>query len=663
MGRPVKILVWVAGGLVVLLAAAVIGLKVYLTKERILAWVVPPLEERLRREVSVADAGAGLTGIHLDGLDVRSAGAAEPLVAAKAIRIRWDLWALLTGRIQVDEVTLVEPRIRVVKLPDGTLDIDDLLGAGEGKAKGAAEPEAKGEAPGGKDTPLSLLVALFSVEKGRFAFEDRSRSPAKTYTLDEVESRVRGISLDRPFGYELSARLPLSAKARFRAEGTVDPQGRGAEARVRVDEFELPALNELLAGGLEVASGVLGADLSLGVKGGKSVRVRGAVRADRLSLASAAGRGETADASAELEASADLGAGAAAVERLDVVAAGQKVHLEAKASGLGRRPSVEFVLTSPELKVAPLLALLPPGEKAGAPAPAEPAKPSPIPLDAAGEVRIARLLASGAVVEDFQARIALRDGVLAVEPAGARLYGGTLGLRARAELERQGPPFEAGLDLAGAGVGDLLAAFNPKLQGAMTGVLGLSLQANGAGGDLRALRSQLKAEAKDGKLVSHPLVQSLAALFQAKELETLNFYGVKADLQTAEGLGQLNSFVFSGPNLQATAKGTVGLADRSLDLVVAVALPRELAGRLVREKTTLDAITDAQGWSRLPLRLSGTLGDPKYGLDAEGLARVASKALGGKAQKLLEEKVLPKVPLGEQQKGALEQGIKGLFGR
>jgi len=138
---------------------------------------------------------------------------------------------------------------------------------------------------------------------------------------------------------------------------------------------------------------------------------------------------------------------------------------------------------------------------------------------------------------------------------------------------------------------------------------------------------------------------------------------VKADLQTAEGVGQLNSFVFSGPNLQATAKGTLGLADRKLDLVMAVALPREIAQRLVREKTTLDAVTDAQGWSKLPLRLSGTLGDPKYGLDAEGLARIATKALGGKAQKALEEKVLPKVPLGEEEKGALQKGIKSLFGR
>ncbi len=662
MSKPAKIFLWLAGGMALLLAVAVVGLKIYLTKERILAWVVPPLEEQLRRDVSIGDAGAGLTGIYLEELDIRSHGASEPLVAARAIRIRWNLWALLSGRVQVDEVSLVEPHIRIVRLADGTLDIDDLLGA----EKGGETPEPRAEGGGGADTPVSLLVALFSVERGRFSFEDRSRSPAETYTLDDIESRVREISLDRPIRYELSARLPLAEKSRFRAEGTVDPKSRDVVAQVRVEDFELPALNELLGKGLRVASGKAGVDLALEVTGGNSVRVQGTVRADRLALASGESRGETADVSAELEASADLGAHRATLHRLDVLAADQKAHLEAKVSRLDRKPKVEFLLTSEELRTDPLLALLPAGETpepAAPAAPAAPAKPSPVPVEAAGEVKIARLLASGAVVEDFRAKIELRDGVLTVEPAGAKLYGGTLALRSRAELERQGAPFEVGLDLAGTTVNDLLTALSPALKGAMTGVLGLSLQAQGDGGDPGALRAHLKAEAKDGKLVSHPLVQSLAALFQARELETLNFYGVKADLQTAEGVGQLNSFVFSGPNLQATAKGTLGLADRKLDLVMAVALPREIAQRLVREKTTLDAVTDAQGWSKLPLRLSGTLGDPKYGLDAEGLARIATKALGGKAQKALEEKLLPKVPLGEEQKGALQKGIKSLFGQ
>ena len=59
MRRGFRILIWIVGVCVVLLLAMTIGVKLYLTKERILAWVIPPLEKQLHRQVAIADAGAG----------------------------------------------------------------------------------------------------------------------------------------------------------------------------------------------------------------------------------------------------------------------------------------------------------------------------------------------------------------------------------------------------------------------------------------------------------------------------------------------------------------------------------------------------------------------------------------------------------------------------
>lgn len=42
MKRPVKIVLWVVGILVLLVVVATVGIKFYLTKDRILAWVIPP---------------------------------------------------------------------------------------------------------------------------------------------------------------------------------------------------------------------------------------------------------------------------------------------------------------------------------------------------------------------------------------------------------------------------------------------------------------------------------------------------------------------------------------------------------------------------------------------------------------------------------------------
>ncbi len=665
MKRPVKIVAWVVGVLVLLLVVATVGIKLYLTKDRIMALVVPPLEEQLHRKVTLADAGAGLTGIHLDGLDVRSEGAAEPLVAAQTIQIRWNLMALLTGTVQVDEVRLVEPRIHVARLADGTLSIADLMAAREG---GAGEGEAaKPVEPGGGKPPVALVVGLFSLQNGRVAFEDRTVSPARTYALEEIESRITEFSLDKPVRYELSAKLPLAEAGRFSVAGTLNPATQDVVAKLTVTDFEMASLNPVLEGGTQFASGVLGVDLDLQVTGGQKADVKGTVGIRTLELSAGGQTGQETDLAVELEAGADLAAGTATVPRLDLEAAGQKVHVEATAKGLNQRPRVEFQVTSPELQADAFTALLPPaGEGAPTAASSEPApagKPSPLPLDAYGDVKVGKLLAGGLEISDFASHIELEKGVLKIDPAGATVYGGTLGAALRSELERTGPPFQAKVELGGTELGAFAAGLSPKLKDTMTGTLNLGLDASGRGGDLQALRSKVLAEAKDGKILNHPMVMNFAQMFKVKELETLNFYSMKADLETVEGVGKLNSFILNGPNLQATGTGTVGLVSQQLDMRLAVALPKNIAAKIVPNAQTLEAVTDKEGWTRLPMHLKGSLSDPSYGLDAEGLAKAATKALGGKAEKLLQEKVLKEVPVGEEQKGAIQKGIKSLFGQ
>jgi AsmA protein len=671
MRKPAKIILWIVGIVALLVVVALLGLKLYLTKDRIMAWVIPPLEENLHRKVAIDDAGAGFTGIYLDGLDVRAEGAGEALVSARTLRIRWNLWALLSRKVEVAEVRLVEPRIHVVRLADGTLDIQDLLSAeGEGEASEppAAKPEPAGEGGG---PPVAVAVALVSMENGRVSFEDRTQTPARTYTLDAIDIRVTDISLETPLRYELSAQLPLAEEGRFSAEGTVNPATRDVTALARIKDFDLPSLNAVLGEGTtRFASGVFGITLDVKIGGGERADLKGTLGIAKLVLASEQGQGEPFDVSLKLDAGAELAQGTAVLHGLDVEVAEQAVHVEGKATGLNARPRIEFLVESLELRTDAFGALAPPGpetpaeEAAATPGEAEPAaEPTPIPLDAFGDVRLGKLLAGALVVENFTARIELDKGVLSIQPAGASIYGGTLALGARAELEKQGPPFESTVELNGTEVGAFLAGLNPKLKDSMTGTLALSLEASGLGGDLQALRSKTKAEAKDGKLLNHPLVMKFAQLFQVKELETLNFYSLKADVETAEGVGEVKALVLNGPNLQATGKGTVGLVEQNLDMVLAVAVPREIAAKLVKQRDALDAVTDKEGWARLPMRLAGSLDDPKYGLDTEALATAAAKAYGDKAKKVLDEKVLKKLPVDEEQKGLLDKGVKKLLGR
>ena len=670
MRKGLRVLLWVGGGLVLLLVVTGLALKMYLTRDRILEWVVPPLEARLHRRVIVADAGAGLTGIHLDGLEVRAEGAAEPLVAARRIRVRWNLWALLRGTVEVKEVRLVEPRIHVVRRSDGTLDIDDLLGpSGAGERAAGEAPPGGGEGMPVEVLPVEVLVGLFSIEGGRVSFEDRTARPPRTYVLDEVDSRVRGFALDRPVPFTLSARIPLAGQGRFEAEGEAIPGARSVSARVRVTRFDLPGLNAVMGGGLGFASGTFTLDLQVDAAAGGAARAEGTAGIQGLVLESRGRRGETVDVKVSLACEADQAARVVRLTRLDVEAAGQEVHLTATARYGLPRPRVEFELTSPALRVDPLTALLPPSPGEPVPGddaarvPAEGPRGAPaVPVDVVGDVRIGRVEASGAALEDLRARVELVDGRLRVDPVDAGLYGGSLTASAGADLSRPGPAFEARLGVEGTSVGDLLAAVEPSLGNTLTGTLELTAHAVGRGGDLSALTSDIRAQVRDGRVLNHPLVTGFARLFRVKELETLSFYTLRLEAGTAGGVAEVRRLVLNGPSVQVTGTGTLGLEDQALDMRLAVALPRRLAARLVRNPGVLDAVADDQGWARLPLRLGGTLGSPSYGLDSEALARMAGRVAGKRAEKLLEEKVLPKVPFEEGAKGLFKQGLRKLLG-
>ncbi len=670
MKKPVKILVGLAAVVIVVAGAAVLGARLYLTKDRVLGWVVPPLEAKLHREVAVVDAGGGLTGLYLDGLDVRAAGADQPLVAVDRLMIRWNLWALLSGRVEIREVRLVAPRIHVVRLADGRLDIDDLLapgGAGE-------EPTApSGSTPSvGTGGGLDLVVALFALEDGRVSFEDRTAAPPRTLVLDDIDSSVSGFRLDGPVSFTLSALLPGSREARFRSEGEVNLSAGDLSARLWVDPVPLVSLNPLLGPDPVFSGGIAELDASVSGRLVGAVRVDGGARVEGLVLGAGARAGDPADVEARFKAAYDPERAVATLTGLDVTAAGQELRMEGTAERLDGRPRVAFSLTSPRLQVDPLVALLP-GEEAGTPAgtdtpPADeagteagPAAPA---VDVTGDIAVDRLEAGGAVLETVRAHVELDHGQLRLEPVSAVVYGGDLDAGVEADLGRPGPPFTARASLAGTRVGKLLAGLDPKLADVLTGDLSATVDAEGAGGDLAALNATVQAEVTDGKLVDHPLVGEFARLFGTRDLEKIAFYSLAVDASAEGGRARVNRFVLRGKDLQATGTGTVGLTgDRPLDLRLAVAVPRRLTEKVVKNPAVLDAVTDDQGWSRLPLLLNGTAQAPRYALDAKRLAQLAAKPLQDRAEKLLEDRVPEGLPGAGELKGLIDKLPGALLGK
>lgn len=132
-------------------------------------------------------------GVTLEGLTVANPpGFPGRLLEAEAFRLRYDLWPLLRGRLQVDEIALDAPVLALSMNARGVYNYEKLAPAA---AKAPAPPSFMA-------LPLELVLSRLAATKGRISLVDH----AKATLLD-----VRGA--------DLSSRFQMSAGS-VRGSGT-----------------------------------------------------------------------------------------------------------------------------------------------------------------------------------------------------------------------------------------------------------------------------------------------------------------------------------------------------------------------------------------------------------------------------------------------------------
>lgn len=132
--RLLRVLAWIAAGVIVLLVAAyfVVTSAPFLKRA-----ILPRVSEALNADVTVSDARISpFSSVTLLNLKVQPRGR-EPLLTAAEVRARYSLMSIVRGDIVVDEVSIISPTVTIVEQPDGTSNLDPLL------QKKETEPEKK----------------------------------------------------------------------------------------------------------------------------------------------------------------------------------------------------------------------------------------------------------------------------------------------------------------------------------------------------------------------------------------------------------------------------------------------------------------------------------------------------------------------------------------
>ena len=377
-------------------------------------------------------------------------------------------------------------------------------------------------------------------------------------------------------------------------------------------------------------------------------------------------------------------------EGLEMRAAENLARISMTASNLFGKPiMVRTDVSSEEFQLEPLLGAsgaaaaatsTPPATSAPAASPkGEELGPFDLPVQAEGTIRVGKALYKGLAISDFNVNYQLKNNILTVSRMTGGVAGGTFANTARVDLGTRGLAYSAEIGVKAVQADPLLTAFAPKAAGTMLGAMTLQMDVAGKGTQWETLSKKLTGKGDvllaDGRVVSPGLVKGFATFLQLPDLNEIRFENFQGNVRIADGQLLVDSQITSD-DFRLSPKGAIGL-DGSLNLSMDTRLSPRVSERLDSRGKVTRYLTDKDGWSQLPLLISGNYLSPKFGLDPKGVQEQASKALGKELERQIDRLLGggQKAPDGQPQapaddttqpedpsKKLLQDSLKKLFG-
>ena len=665
--KMIKIAAISTGSIVVLLIGLTILVKLAISPELVKKTVLPKISAAINRQVSLGDVSVSIfSGIRLHDLVVQDREGTEPFVKAGALRLDYRFWPLLRKRVEIKEVRLESPLLRVVRYPDGSFNFSDLLVKKQQPAT-TAEPKAK--------SPMDLAVSQVTLTDGRVIFDDRKGLGGTPYQteISAIQFTASQISREGEFPISLQAALPGGLD--FAMSGTAAKVGSGptvvlaanliAKDLTRLAAGLPPSLAQKinkhsLAGALEVSLKLAGE-----ARQPKQLLQGGDIRLNNLQLTVGGQRptiaGQLLLAKDSLES-----------KGLTLTIKEQKLDIGLKATNLlGRPVNLAVAVKGERLDLNQLL----PAKAKAAPATSGPgvapattqaaSRPEPgplkLPIKANGTVKLNSVLYRTLTINNLSGAWQLVDNVLTVDNLKGSLAGGGFNSNARVNLGVAGYRYDTQLTLQGIQADQLVSAFAPKANGTTFGTLGLKTELQGSGTRPEAVKRNLNGTGSfaitDGKLTGNGFMPQLAGYLKADALRILRFSRYDGSFTIKDGTVALNS-ALDGSDARIKTSGTAGF-DKSINMGLDLRLSPAITGQVVRGSVGR-FLTDSQGWGILPLKVGGTVGSPRFTLDSsQAGAHLKDKLQEELSNRLLKDKQGQPRP----EKQLLEQGLKGLFGR
>ncbi|UCG21329.1 MAG: AsmA family protein [Deltaproteobacteria bacterium] len=357
MSKIYKWLAAILGGLLLLFLALVLFVRFYLTGELIAAWIEPPMEHYLHRNVTLADARVGFRGFRVDGLEIQQQGSSAPLLKGEKLELRWKFKELLAGKIVIHTLVFTKPEITLVRHADGKLNIADLLPQNAGSnTEGHSSKYSKEERAG-----VPLLISLLSMENGYLTFVDRSQKPEAKLEIRNLKSRINDFSATAPIPFQIEGQIVGTGDGSLALKGKYNPVGKILDGDLSLKEVDLVRISPVIARGHSdiIQSGLLTLETSLSAEGFDHYIAKGSLNLVNLKVKSDEKLSETLQVEADFQLDALRSKETLKVNSLNMVLNGQSADIQGTLTQWQKEPLFDFTLSSPEIKLDELLALLP----------------------------------------------------------------------------------------------------------------------------------------------------------------------------------------------------------------------------------------------------------------------------------------------------------------
>ena len=589
----------------------------------------PMIEEALNRKITVNDLRLTMIpriGVRIAGFTVMDdpTFSKTPFASLDSLDIGVKLLPLLTGRVEIEEITLKEPVVSVIKNQHGVLNVSTI-----GKQGPPPSPESRKEAPppppaeGGPLRALAMLaVDRVALEHGRILYRDQSTPKPGEYTMEDLNVRLQSVRLgDMPRLYVDAVVQPYNIPLNI--EGVAGPL---------VDTLDLKTID------LAVALGKTTATITGSAVGGHAMITVASPVINTAHLPVALPLAKPLEIRGlHIEAEADYPAkpNTPPLDQVTVkvlrfaVALGNSVM---NVNGNVLDGEARFLATSTTINTVDL--------------------PIILPLRKPVEVREVKLSAG------------MKGQHAKVDNLSLTVFGGQLLSQAGLTLGSSSPLFDGKVNLQGVQLGPVVEALMDTLT--VSGTANAQMVLQGRGFSKMELLSGLEGNGsftfRDGTIEGVNLLREAVRLLKAAGI-TLDatkatvFSTIEGRFGIRQGVINVEHFLMDSHDLQATGTGAIGL-DQTLNLKTKLSLSEALTKQIV---TTTPALRMTMTGNRMtvPMRITGTAQAPVYALDTKAFAGNIQEQVREQTRGVVDDLLKGKKP--DLEKG--KEALKNLFGR